>query len=295
MSLSYKLFSVCLVLFLMSSCGVDEPSVTGKTAEEIRLANQRDIQNWIAANPNEDVQMSASGLYYVIGEVGNGVMPTLTDTVTLDFDLFLGDGIAYTSTGSSGIPLDIVVDQLVPGLQEGIQLLSAGGSGIFLIPGPLGFASFPDGIEDDDLLIYFVFLRDINGQFAGDAERGEIQSYLDRNSLTADTITDSGLHVIHLEEGNGEFPTVQNTVTVSYHGTLLNGTIFDSSRDRGVDATFALNSVIQGWQEGIPLISKGGKSILIIPSAIAYGDNSPSSAIPPNSVLVFEVELIDFE
>jgi len=295
MSLLNKMFFAGLLIFIMSSCGTDEPSVTGKTAEEIRLANQRDIQNWIAANPGEDVQMTSSGLYYVIGEEGNGVMPTLTDTVTVDFDLFLGDGSPYTSTGATGAPLNIVVDQLVPGLQEGIQLLSAGGSGIFLIPGPLGFATFPDGIEDDDLLIYFVFLRDINNQFAGEAERNEIQAYLDRNSLSPDTITDSGLHIIHLEEGNGEFPTVQNTVTVSYHGTLLNGTIFDSSRDRGVDATFALNSVIQGWQEGIPYISKGGKSILIIPSAIAYGQNSPSSAIPPNSVLVFEVELIDFE
>jgi len=127
------------------------------------------------------------------------------------------------------------------------------------------------------------------------AQLVEIQTYMDSNSLVADTITDSGLHVIHLEDGNGEFPTVQNTVTVIYHGTLLNGTVFDSSRDRGTDATFPLTNVIQGWQEGIPFLSKGGKSILIIPSAIAYGSNSPSAAIPANSVLVFEVELIDFE
>ena len=280
---------------MMSSCGVDEPSMSGKTAEEIRLANQRDIQSWSSSNPNEDVKVTASGLNYVITEVGNGVRPTLTDTVTIDFDLFLGDGTPFTSSGSTGIPLEITVNQLVPGLQEGIQLLSVGGSGVFLIPGPLGFDVFPSGIEDDDLLIYYVFLRDINNQFAGEEDRVKIQSYLDQNSLTADTVTSSGLHIIHLEEGNGEFPTVSNTVTVSYHGTLLNGTIFDSSRDRGVDATFALNTVIQGWQEGIPYISKGGKALLIIPSAIAYGDRSPSSAIPPNSVLVFEVELKEFE
>lgn len=130
---------------------------------------------------------------------------------------------------------------------------------------------------------------------SAEAEQIQIQQYLDSNSLVSDTITDSGLHIIHIEKGNGQFPTVNNTVTVSYHGTLLNGTIFDSSRDRGVDAVFPLRNVIQGWQEGIPYVSVGGKAILIIPSAIAYGPNSPSASVPPNSILVFEVELINIE
>lgn len=293
--MSVRHLGILIICFAIASCGVEDPAESGKTAEEIRIANERDIANWEALNPQDDVQVTPSGLHYVIKEIGNGVRPKLTDTLTLDFDLFLGDGTAYTSTGTAGAPLNIVMDQLVPGLQEGLQLLSVGGSGVFLIPGPLGFMQFPPGIEDDDLLIYFVILRDINFQFEGEEERNAIAQYLEDNSLVPDTITGSGLNIIHVEEGNGEFPTIENTVTVSYHGTLLNGVIFDSSRDRGVDATFALTSVIEGWQEGIPYISKGGKSILIVPSAIAYGNNSPSALIPANSVLVFEVELKDFE
>ena len=295
MQLAIRFCALLFVFALIVSCGgIDDPN-EDITAADIQAKNTLEIESWKAANPDDITTTTSSGLVYSILEEGNGVFPTLTDTVTVDFDFFLGDGTPFSSTANTGVPIDLKVSDFVPGLQEGIQLLSVGGSGVFLIPGPLGFTSFPQGVQSDDLLIYYVFLRDINFEFAGAAERESIQMYLDDNSLAPDTITGSGLHVITLEEGNGEFPTVNNSVTVEYHGTLLNGTIFDSSRDRGIDATFALNTVIQGWQEGIPYISKGGKAILIIPSAIAYGESSPSAAIPPNSVLVFEVVLKEFE
>ena len=295
MQVALRSFSFLFAILLMVSCGGNDDPNEGITAAEIQAKNNLEIESWKATNPTITTTTTTSGLVYSILEEGNGVFPALSDTVTVDFDLFLGDGTPYTSTGNAGVPIDIIVSDFVPGLQEGIQLLSVGGSGVFLIPGPLGFTNFPQGIESDDLLIYYVFLRDINYEFAGAAEREAIQMYLDDNSIVPDTITGSGLHVITLEEGNGEFPTINNIVTVRYHGTLLDGTIFDSSRDRGLDATFALGDVIQGWQEGIPYISKGGKAMLIIPSAIAYGNSSPSAAIPPNSVLVFEVELKDFQ
>lgn len=285
---------LCLLLMLQA-CGTDNDPSEDLTAADILIQNNLDIENWKASNPTINTITTSSGLVYAILEEGNGVFPTLTDTLTVDVDLFLGDGTPYSSTSTTGAPVDVFATDLVPGLQEGVQLLSAGGSGVFLVPGPLGHVNFPPGIEADDLLIYTVFLRDINYQIARAAEGLAIQQYLDDNALVADTVTATGLHVITLKEGNGEFPTINNTVTVSYHGTLLNGTVFDSSRDRGVDATFGLANVIAGWQEGIPYISTGGQAILIIPAAIAYGNNSPSAAIPPNSVLVFDVELKEFE
>ncbi len=295
MKILLRISAVSLLFFSLISCGSDIASDSGLSPQEIAQKNQLEIEQWLAANPGVDEIRSPSGLVSVIIEEGNGVFPTVEDTVTIDFDLLLGDGTPFTSTASAGVPAILPVMSLVPGLQEGIQLLSVGGSGSFLIPAALGFDQFPDGISNDDLLIYNIILRDINFQFAGQEEQMAIDQYLAENNLVADTITPSGLHFINIEEGNGESPTINSTVTVDYLGTLLDGTIFDTTRDRGNMATFELRNLIEGWQEGITLMSRGGTAIMILPSAIAYGNSSPAPIIPPNSVLVFEVTLIDFE
>lgn len=119
-----------------------------------------------------------------------------------------------------------------------------------------------------------------------------IQEYLDVNGLQAEK-TDLGLYFIIDVEGNGEVPELTDTVTVHYEGRLLNDQVFDSSYDRGEPLEIRLNQVIPGWQVGIPLFSKGGSGTLFIPSWLAYGRQSVGS-IPPNSVLIFDVELIDF-
>lgn len=103
---------------------------------------------------------------------------------------------------------------------------------------------------------------------------------------------DSGLIIQELTAGAGENPKATDTVTVHYHGTLRDGTVFDSSVDRGQPATFGLNQVIPCWTEGVQLIKVGGKAKLTCPSDIAYGDQGRPPTIPGGAVLVFEVELI---
>ncbi len=105
--------------------------------------------------------------------------------------------------------------------------------------------------------------------------------------------TDSGAIVIPIKEGKGESPKASDTVKVHYHGTLIDGTVFDSSVKRGEPATFPLNQVIKCWTEGVQLIKVGGKSKLVCPSAIAYGDRGSPPAIKPGATLIFEVELLE--
>ena len=108
--------------------------------------------------------------------------------------------------------------------------------------------------------------------------------------------TVSGLKYQVLKQGSGTVsPKATDTVRVHYHGTLLNGTVFDSSVERGEPISFPLNRVIPGWTEGLQLMKVGDKFKFEIPPDLAYGENSPSPKIPPNSTLVFEVELLGIE
>ncbi|MCP4039473.1 MAG: FKBP-type peptidyl-prolyl cis-trans isomerase [bacterium] len=104
---------------------------------------------------------------------------------------------------------------------------------------------------------------------------------------------DSGLILTTITEGTGASPEPTDTVSVHYHGTLRNGTVFDSSVERDQPATFPLNRVIPCWTEGVGMMKVGGKSRLVCPSEIAYGDGGRPPAIPGGAALVFEVELLD--
>ena len=119
-----------------------------------------------------------------------------------------------------------------------------------------------------------------------------IQNYLTKNNLTA--IKDpSGLYYIMTKEGTGDSPDVSKTVEVKYQGKLIDGTDFDQT-EAGKTFTYELSGLIYGWQIGIPMMKRGGKATLFIPSTLGYG-TSRMGPIPPNSVLIFDIELVDFK
>lgn len=124
----------------------------------------------------------------------------------------------------------------------------------------------------------------------------EGQAFLRENRGKAGVVTTAtGLQYKVVKEGNGARPTAENTVKVHYHGTLLDGTVFDSSVQRGQPAEFPLNRVIKGWTEGVQLMTVGSKYTFWVPSELAYGEQGtpPPGPIGPNTTLVFEVELLD--
>jgi FKBP-type peptidyl-prolyl cis-trans isomerase len=108
-------------------------------------------------------------------------------------------------------------------------------------------------------------------------------------------VTESGLVYMVREEGTGEHPGPNSIVKVHYDGMLEDGTVFDSSRQRGAPADFPLKSVIKGWTEGVQLMKPGAKYRFKIPPNLAYGDSGAGATIPPGSTLIFEVELISIE
>jgi FKBP-type peptidyl-prolyl cis-trans isomerase len=116
-----------------------------------------------------------------------------------------------------------------------------------------------------------------------------IKNFLDCNEEAKQTST--GLVYCPMKEGTGASPTLQSTVEVHYHGTLIDGTVFDSSVERGQTISFPLGGVIPAWQEGLQLMKEGGKATLVCPSQIAYGDAGSGDVIPPGATLKLYVHM----
>ena len=128
---------------------------------------------------------------------------------------------------------------------------------------------------------------------AGKAHKEAGEKYLAENAKKEGVITlHSGLQYQVLKEGNGKKPTAKDTVQCHYEGFLIDGTVFDSSIQRGEPATFPLQQVIAGWTEGLQLMQEGAKYRFFIPYRLAYGEGGAGSSIPPFAALIFDVELI---
>lgn len=185
--------------------------------------------------------------------------------------------------------------------------MSIGGSLVEQSLTEISMDTFMEGIED-------VFLGK-NLKYTPEQANQIIQQYLqkanqvkfEKNKLDGEQFlaenfkkegiqtTLSGLQYQVVKEGNGPHPEATSQVTVHYEGTLIDGTVFDSSIKRGTPATFGVNQVIPGWTEALQMMNKGSKYKLFIPQDLAYGANAPRGLIQPYMALIFDVELIDFK
>lgn len=132
------------------------------------------------------------------------------------------------------------------------------------------------------------------GELAGQENLEAGNAFLEQNKERPDVkVTESGLQYEVLQEGNGPVPKAEDRVRVHYHGTLIDGTVFDSSVDRGEPAVFGVGQVIPGWTEALKMMPVGSKWKIYLPSDLAYGDRGAGGDIGPNETLIFEVELLE--
>ncbi len=158
------------------------------------------------------------------------------------------------------------------------------------------FRGHASRVSQEEMSASFKVIREImQAEQAAKAKAaaGEGRAFLAENAQRAGIVTlDSGLQYEVLTAGEGAKPTRESTVRTHYHGTLVDGTVFDSSYERGQPAEFPVGGVIAGWTEALQLMGTGSKWRLYVPSELAYGGQAVGS-IPPHSVLVFDVELLE--
>lgn len=160
-----------------------------------------------------------------------------------------------------------------------------------------------DALKKNKPQISMQEIQDILTQYRADVAKQQTDTiasnqkagnaFLTTNKTKEGVIESStGLQYKVITKGNGEKPAAGSNVTVHYKGTLLDGTVFDSSYDRGEPATLSLSQVIKGWQEAVPMMTTGSKWQIYVPAKLAYGDRSVSNVIGPGSTLIFDIELI---
>ncbi len=225
-------------------------------------------------------------------ERGNGKMPVKGDTVVAHYTGTLLDGTKFDSSVDRGKPFEfkLGMGQVIKGWDDAFAQMKVGDKATITVPPELGYGPRAMGsIPANSTLKFDVEL--VNVKAAPAAPKP-----FDTKGLTAQT-TSTGLKYYMLQAGTGAKPTKGQSVKVHYSGFLTDGTMFDSSVERGepIDFQLGVGQVIAGWDEGIALLSKGSKALLEIPYQLAYGEQGMPPVIPAKSTLLFNVELVDFK
>ena len=232
---------------------------------------------------------SETGLEYQDIIIGTGEFPKVGDRVLVHYTGKLEDGSIFDSSLDRNEPFEfpLGMGRVIKGWDEGLSSMQVGGKRILTIPSHLGYGERGAGgrIPPGATLIFEVELLEIRKPFIDK----------DFEISGEEILTESGMIMIDHIVGQGNQPKYAELVIVHYTGKLENGKKFDSSHDRGSPLEFplGLGKVIKGWDEGLSTMNVGGKRTLIVPPYLAYGEKGAGRIIPPNSTLIFEVELLD--
>jgi peptidylprolyl isomerase len=260
------------------------------------------------------IMFTKSGLMYKYNFDAPGRQAVLNDVIELQFVLRNSKDSVLRNTFDEGNPVISTLQKprFMGSFEEGLALMSAGDSCTFWINADSMFAkgigaAMPAFIEKGSLLRFDVKMNNVWSmeEYLKARELRKIEAqlkedrflldYFSKNDIQVAQVGETGIYYQQLTPGNGTHPQKGQQVKVHYTGKLINGKVFDSSVTRGEPFVFTVGvgQVIEGWDFGIPNMTVGEKGILYIPSYRGYGDRGAGASIPPDAILIFEVELID--
>ncbi|NSL86566.1 peptidylprolyl isomerase [Chitinophaga sp. Mgbs1] len=261
----------------------------------------------LIASCGTGVKKTPGGIEYIVHKSGSGAQLKLGDTALMNVTQRINDSILGESRKIVGAPIPVLISkpQNKYDLMEGLALLHEGDSATFVIPWDSLPANErpPFGKKGDKLKITFSVENRFSAANQKEKDEKGIKEYLDKNKINA-TKNAEGVYVAVTQEGTGSTPNPGDTVYVHYTGKLTSGKVFDSSQDSTLRPGMPLEPikfpigrgfVIKGWDAGLSGLKKGSKATLVIPSTLAYGLQGSPPAIPANSILVFDVQLVDIK
>jgi FKBP-type peptidyl-prolyl cis-trans isomerase len=288
-----------LCLVAGTACGKNSTGTTGTTREaaapSASIAAQPAAPSLPAppdvAAPPPDATTTASGLASRVLQAGTGTdHPAATDKVKVHYTGWTQSGQMFDSSVLRGQPITFPLNGVIPGWTEGVGLMVVGEKRRLWIPAKMAYGEHPRMGAPAGDLVFDVELLDIIPGPKPPPVPTDVKAPPAGAKKTA-----SGLAYRVLTPGTGTaHPGPANQVTVHYSGWTPDGKMFDSSVMRGQPATFRLDSVIKGWGEGVQLMTKGEKARFWIPGPLAYGD-TPTRPGAPAGMLVFDIELLDFQ
>jgi len=273
-----------------SEASSDEEGSTEETDEGAAIAEDLAAQGPPAGFEDQDYATTESGLQYAIVEEGSGEQPETGDVVRVHYTGLLADGTEFDSSRGGGEPFQFALGrgQVIPGWDEGIGLLHEGGTAKLVVPPDLGYgAQGSGGVIPPNATLYF------------DVELVEILPGGPDSPTAVDEdeyeTTDTGIQYYVIEEGDGEMPEEGDPVNVHFTFWLEDGTRLNSSIDVGQPLTFVIGrgQVPPGLEEGVADMRVGEQRQLVLPPELAFGEQGAGDTIPPNSTVVFEVELLE--
>lgn len=269
---------------------------------------------------NGGFKKTENGLEYKIVKDQKGTAAKIGDYMEFHIRYKLGDSVLFNSrdlNNNQPVPLTVTAPQFKGDLPEGFTMLSEGDSAVFRVsvdsilknsdqPMPPEFQKGKNQkLQFEIQVVRVQDPKERTKEMQSNAEKQRttddqlIQDYLKSNNITTAQKTQSGVYYNITKRGNGATPAAGDSVSMNYTGMLLNGQKFDSNVDPQFQHvmpfwfTLGVGQVIPGWDEGIAQLPKGTKATLYIPSGMAYGSQDRSPQIPANSVLVFDVEVVD--
>jgi FKBP-type peptidyl-prolyl cis-trans isomerase FkpA len=282
-----QLFGLFLLICVMGSWSCKKTETVLSAADEDALIKAFIAKKtWTAQSTNE-------GIYYVTDAVGTGTeTPTDNSYVSIKYKSYvLNEEMPY-DTSRATTPVEFRLGGVIEGLRIGLTNYKAGSKGKIIMPSAYAFGAAADrGVPANSILVFDFEMVSIKTQAV--AEDDQIKAYIAKKGWTAQATTEGVYYVIDSVGTGTAIPTLTSVIKCFYKGYFLNETVFDSNLAPKLPIEFSLNTLIKGWQIGFQNFKAGGKGKIIIPSVYGYGSQG-SANIPPNTILVFDVELVSF-